>query len=134
MANIVAICLQLNLAHRGTRRGAVHRKDHNKLPKINRIDRWPVTYRWAAMGTLLAYSALGVTKVAVGRSWAEGKSKDGGPVGPQALVVFCDRTRKPGRDTGRVRKGFGNLGELCGRGCTHPAVARRDRFIRRARR
>ena len=63
------------------------RPDRNKSSKINRVDRWPVTYRWAALGTLLAYSALGVTKVSVAASWAEDKAKIGGPLGPQALVV-----------------------------------------------
>jgi len=65
----------------------VDRPDRNKSSKINRVDRWPVTYRWAALGTLLAYSALGVTKVSVAASWAEDKAKIGGPLGPQALVV-----------------------------------------------
>ena len=65
----------------------MRRQDRNKLPKIKRIDRWPVTYRWAAMGTLLAYSALGVSKVAVAGPRTEGKGKDGAPTGPQALVV-----------------------------------------------
>ena len=65
----------------------MNRKDRNKVPKINRVDGWPVTYRWAAMGTLLAYSALGVTKVAVAHPWTDDQGKGGGPAGPQALVV-----------------------------------------------
>lgn len=39
------------------------------------------------MGTLLAYSAIGVTKVAVAGPPTERKGKDGAPTGPQALVV-----------------------------------------------
>ena len=58
-----------------------------KSKKINRIEGWPVTYRWAAMGTLLAYSAIGVTKVAVAGPLNERKEKDGAPTSPQALVV-----------------------------------------------
>ena len=46
-----------------------------------------MTYRWAAMGTLLAYSAIGVTKVAAAFPLDERKEKDGAPAGPQALVV-----------------------------------------------
>jgi catecholate siderophore receptor len=65
----------------------VNRKERNNVPKINRVDGWPVTYRWAAMGTLLAYSALGVTKVAVARPWTDDQGKGGGPAGFQALVV-----------------------------------------------
>jgi len=65
----------------------VDRQHGNKVPKINRVDRWPVTYRWAAMGTLLAYSAIGVSRVAVAAPSAEGRDKKGGPEGPQALVV-----------------------------------------------
>jgi catecholate siderophore receptor len=64
-------------------KGQGRRKSH----KTKRIDKWPVTYRWAAMGTLLAYSALGVTKVAVAVPLTERKEKDGAQSGPQALVV-----------------------------------------------
>jgi len=39
------------------------------------------------MGTLLAYSAIGVTKVAVAGPVREPKERDGAPTGPQALVV-----------------------------------------------
>jgi catecholate siderophore receptor len=62
-------------------------KARRKSNKAKEVDRWPVTYRWAAMGTLLAYSAIGVTKVAVGSPLAKPKGKDGAPTGPQALVV-----------------------------------------------
>ncbi|HEU0368394.1 MAG TPA: TonB-dependent siderophore receptor, partial [Candidatus Acidoferrum sp.] len=65
----------------------VDRPDRSKSIKINRVDHWPVTYRWAAMGTLLAYSALGVTRVASAAPCAEARGKDGTPLGPQALVV-----------------------------------------------
>jgi catecholate siderophore receptor len=58
-----------------------------KSNKTKEADRWPVTYRWAAMGTLLAYSAIGVSKVAIGSPLGEHKEKDGAPTGPQALVV-----------------------------------------------
>jgi catecholate siderophore receptor len=50
-------------------------------------DRWPVTYRWMAMGTLVAYSALGAMKVAVGCPVAEFPAGDDGAAGQQALVV-----------------------------------------------
>ena len=63
------------------------RPHRSKPHKINQVDRWPVTYHQAAMGTLLAYSALGVTKVAVAAPCAERKGKDRAPLGPQALVV-----------------------------------------------
>src|SRR5690348_15677348 len=39
------------------------------------------------MGTLLAYSALGVHKVGIAAPWTGGTGKTGGPPGPQALVV-----------------------------------------------
>jgi catecholate siderophore receptor len=65
---------------------AVERRKRNKRREIKQLVRWPVTYRLAAMGTLLAYSAIGVTKVAIGSPLAEHK-KDGAPSGPQALVV-----------------------------------------------
>jgi catecholate siderophore receptor len=65
----------------------VDRLHRSKSIKINRVDHWPVTYRWAAMGTLLAYSALGVTKVATAAPWAQAKGKDGTSLGPQALVT-----------------------------------------------
>jgi catecholate siderophore receptor len=63
------------------------RLHRNKPSKINRVDRWPVTYRWAAMGTLLAYAAFGGHKIAVAAPWTEGKGKTDGSLGPQALVV-----------------------------------------------
>jgi len=62
-------------------------KVRHKSKKMKRVDRWPVTYRWAAMGTLLAYSAICVSKVAVAGPLTERKEKDGAPTGPQALVV-----------------------------------------------
>jgi len=46
-----------------------------------------MTHRWAALGTLLAYSTLGITKVAIAAPSAKAKGKDGTPLGPQALVV-----------------------------------------------
>ncbi len=72
----------------------------HKSNKTKELERWPVTYRWAAMGTLLAYSAIGVTKVAVGFPLNERKEKDGAPTGPQALVV------------GRFEIAPGTLGEV----------------------
>src|SRR5262250_3282652 len=65
----------------------VCRNRKNKAIEIKQIDRWPVTYRWAAMGTLLAYSAIGVSKVAVAGPVTEGEKGDGAPTGPEALVV-----------------------------------------------
>jgi len=65
----------------------VKRKGRRKSNQVNRVDRWPVTYRWAAMGTLLAYSAIGVSKVAVAGPVTEGEKGDGAPTGPEALVV-----------------------------------------------
>ena len=62
-------------------------KSRRKSKKINRIEKWPVTYRLAAMGTLLAYSAIGVTKVAVAGPLSERREKDGAASKPQALVV-----------------------------------------------
>ncbi len=50
-------------------------------------DRWPVTYRWMAMGTLVAYSALGATKVAVGHPIGERFPSKKNSNGQQALVV-----------------------------------------------
>ena len=59
-----------------------------KRRKVKRFDRWPVTYRLAAMGTLLAFSALGVTKVALGRRTPDHeKKKNGRPSGSQGLRV-----------------------------------------------
>jgi catecholate siderophore receptor len=63
------------------------RLHRNKPSKINRVDRWPVTCRWAAVGTLLAYSAFGGHKI-VAAPWTEGKGKTDGSLGPQALVVL----------------------------------------------
>jgi hypothetical protein len=62
MANIVATYLQLMPGK--TEGSAVDRTKRKKKHKPKQFDRWPVTYRWAAMGTLIAYSAIGATKVA----------------------------------------------------------------------
>jgi catecholate siderophore receptor len=85
MANIVATYLQLM---RGKTEGSgVDRTKRKKKHKPKPFDRWPVTYRWAAMGTLIAYSAIGATKVALGAPPARQKEKGGASSGPQALVV-----------------------------------------------
>ena len=38
-----------------------------------------MTYGWAAMGTLLAYLAIGVTKVAMAGRLTDRQEKDGAP-------------------------------------------------------
>jgi catecholate siderophore receptor len=65
----------------------VSRKELPVRLSTNGTDRWPVTYRWMAMGTLVAYSALGAMKVAVGCPVAEFPAGDDGAAGQQALVV-----------------------------------------------
>jgi catecholate siderophore receptor len=65
----------------------VGRKKRSAGESIRDSNRWPVTYRWMAMGTLVAYSALGATKVAVGCPVGEFPTADDGPGGQQALVV-----------------------------------------------
>jgi catecholate siderophore receptor len=54
---------------------------------IRKSERWPVTYRWVAMGTLVAYTALGAMKVAIGCPVGEPSLADDGTSGRQALVV-----------------------------------------------
>jgi catecholate siderophore receptor len=65
----------------------VGRKKRSAEESSRGSDRWPVTYRWMAMGTLVAYSALGATKVAVVCPVSEFPMADDGPSGQQALVV-----------------------------------------------
>jgi catecholate siderophore receptor len=65
----------------------VGRKERRAEKATRRFDRWPVTYRWAAMGTLVAYSALGAAKVATGCPTGEFLIPDDGANGQQALVV-----------------------------------------------
>ncbi len=48
---------------------------------------WPVTYRWVAVGTLMAYTALGASKVTLARPiWEGSNGSERKPEG-QALVV-----------------------------------------------
>jgi catecholate siderophore receptor len=65
----------------------VRRKERRTENSTKGRNNWPVTYRWMAMGTLMAYSALGATKVAVGCPVGELSLADEGSSGPQALVV-----------------------------------------------
>jgi catecholate siderophore receptor len=51
--------------------------DKKKLVRKNSASNWPVTYRWAAMGTLVAYTALGATKIALGRQQHAGTDDTG---------------------------------------------------------
>jgi hypothetical protein len=48
---------------------------------------WPVTYRWVAMGTLVAYTALGASKVTLASPSGEHEKTGEGTSEQQALVV-----------------------------------------------
>jgi catecholate siderophore receptor len=50
------------------------------VKKQSRKDNWPIAYRWAAMGTLIAYSAVGTQKFNLAR--AQDLSKPGGSNSP----------------------------------------------------
>ncbi len=50
------------------------------MTKHSRKDNWPIAYRWAAMGTLIAYSAVGTHKFNLAR--AQDISKPGGSNSP----------------------------------------------------
>lgn len=63
------------------------RKDRQAGASDKISDRWPVTYRWMAMGTLVAYSALGATKLAAGCPVGENFPSEKNTNGQQALLV-----------------------------------------------
>src|SRR5271168_1726647 len=48
---------------------------------------WPVTYRWVAMGTLVAYTAFGASKVTLAYPSEEHENSREATSGQQALVV-----------------------------------------------
>lgn len=48
---------------------------------------WPVTYKWVAMGTLVAYTAFGASKVAIAFPAGEPNRGSGKKSDPQALIV-----------------------------------------------
>jgi len=54
----------------------VSRKEKKIRVAKQRAGSWPVTYRLVAMGTLVAYSALGATKIALAGPRAAARSSE----------------------------------------------------------
>src|SRR5262245_10709923 len=68
---------KLSLHPHSLRNSATHESTRGKSKKSKSPANWPVTYRLAAMGTLVAYTAFGATKISLARPQHAGTDDSG---------------------------------------------------------